>query len=50
MLIVGEKEQESGTVSVRRRGEGDVGTMPPDAFATYFQELADPSKSSQASE
>src|SRR5690606_40043263 len=27
MLIVGDNEQESGTVSVRRRGEGDLGTM-----------------------
>ena len=27
MLIVGEKEEQDGTVSVRVRGEGDQGTM-----------------------
>ena len=27
MLIVGEKEEEAGTVSVRRHGEGDLGTF-----------------------
>ena len=27
MLIIGEKEVESGTVSVRKRGEGDIGAM-----------------------
>lgn len=27
MLVVGEKETESGTVSVRKRGEGDIGAM-----------------------
>ncbi len=33
MLIVGEKEEESGRVSVRRQGEGDLGTMPLSGFA-----------------
>ena len=32
MLIVGEKEVESGTVSVRSRDEGDLGSMELDAF------------------
>ena len=27
MLVIGEKEVESGTVSVRKRGEGDIGAM-----------------------
>lgn len=27
MLVVGDKEAEEGTVSVRRRGEGDIGSM-----------------------
>jgi threonyl-tRNA synthetase len=27
MLIVGEKEEADGTVSVRRQGEGDIGTF-----------------------
>lgn len=33
MLIVGEKEEESGTVSVRRHGEGDLGSMEIEKFA-----------------
>ncbi len=33
LLIVGEKEQESGTVSVRRQGEGDQGALSVAAFA-----------------
>ncbi|MDR9457401.1 MAG: threonine--tRNA ligase [Salegentibacter sp.] len=33
MLIVGEEEEKDGTVSVRKRGEGDLGTMTPEAFA-----------------
>jgi len=28
MLVVGENELQSGTVSVRKRGEGDIGSMP----------------------
>lgn len=32
MLIVGEKEAESGTVSVRKHGEGDLGAMTIEAF------------------
>lgn len=32
MLIVGEKEEETGTVSVRKHGEGDLGTMTLEAF------------------
>lgn len=34
MLIVGEKEMQNGTVSVRGRKAGDLGTMAPDAFLT----------------
>jgi threonyl-tRNA synthetase len=37
MLIVGEKEQEENAVSVRRHGEGDLGSMPVDAFIDLFQ-------------
>ncbi|SIT81467.1 threonine--tRNA ligase [Pontibacter indicus] len=37
MLIVGEKEQENGAVSVRRHGEGDLGTMTVDEFIASFQ-------------
>ena len=32
MLIVGQKELESGAVSVRSRSEGDLGAMTADAF------------------
>ncbi|MFD1769016.1 threonine--tRNA ligase [Sphingobacterium suaedae] len=32
MLIVGEKETESGTVSVRKHGSVDLGSMSPQAF------------------
>ncbi|MCO6489019.1 MAG: threonine--tRNA ligase [Phaeodactylibacter sp.] len=37
MLIVGEKEEENQTVSVRRQGEGDVGSMTASEFAEYFR-------------
>ncbi|WBL26347.1 threonine--tRNA ligase [Zunongwangia sp. HGR-M22] len=33
MLIVGEQEAKDGTVSVRKHGEGDIGTMPVEDFA-----------------
>jgi len=32
MLIVGEKEEAEGTISVRRHGGGDLGTFTPEAF------------------
>ncbi len=32
MLIIGEKEEETQTVSVRKHGEGDIGTMSLEAF------------------
>ncbi len=32
MVIVGDKEAESGKISVRRKGEGDLGQMEPDEF------------------
>ncbi|MBW7869769.1 MAG: threonine--tRNA ligase [Flavobacteriia bacterium] len=32
MLIVGEKEEENGTVSIRKHGEGDLGEMSLEAF------------------
>ncbi len=36
LLIVGEKEAESGQVSVRRQGEGDKGMMTMEEFATFL--------------
>ncbi len=38
MLIVGEKEVESGTVSVRSRDKGEQGAMPVDEFIAKLQE------------
>ena len=36
MLIIGEKEIENGTVSVRKHGEGDKGTMKISEFANFL--------------
>ncbi|MEM9671542.1 MAG: threonine--tRNA ligase [Bacteroidota bacterium] len=38
MLIVGEKEADSQSVSVRRHGHGDVGTYSLPDFISYFSE------------
>jgi threonyl-tRNA synthetase len=38
MLIVGEKEAEDGTVSVRRHGEGDLGTFSIEAIVQKIQD------------
>jgi len=38
MFIVGEKEEESNTISVRKQGDGDVGAMTMAEFVAYFQE------------
>jgi threonyl-tRNA synthetase len=40
MLVVGENEEQNGTISVRRRGEGDLGAMKLEDFVTYFKEAA----------
>jgi threonyl-tRNA synthetase len=37
MLIVGEKESEEGLVSVRKHGEGDLGSMSMEAFAELIK-------------
>ncbi|MEQ8629533.1 threonine--tRNA ligase [Ekhidna sp.] len=36
MLIVGEKEEADGAVSVRQHGEGDIGSMKKDEFVRFF--------------
>lgn len=36
MLIVGEKEEDARTVSVRKHGEGDQGSMSIDEFASHI--------------
>ncbi|MFZ5939833.1 MAG: threonine--tRNA ligase [Bacteroidota bacterium] len=38
LLIIGEKEVENQTVSVRRQGEGDKGAMELEAFARYLSD------------
>lgn len=38
MIIVGEKEQAEGLVSIRKKGQGDLGSMSLDAFITLAQE------------
>lgn len=43
-LIVGDKEVESGTVSVRRRGEGDIGAMEKDQFIAMVKDENDSKK------
>lgn len=38
MLIIGEKEIENDMVSVRKHGEGDIGTMKTSEFASFLNE------------
>lgn len=38
MVIVGEKEMESGKLSVRKQGEGDIGTFSIEEFAKLIQD------------
>ena len=39
MVIIGEKEAEAGTVSVRSRHDGDLGSMPVDDFIALIKEV-----------
>ncbi len=39
MVIIGEKEAEAGTVSVRSRHDGDLGSMPAADFVALIQEV-----------
>jgi threonyl-tRNA synthetase len=41
MLVVGKRDVEAGVVSVRRRGEGDLGAMPLDALLARLKEECD---------
>ncbi len=38
MVIVGEKEENEGTVSVRKHGEGDLGTFSIEDFVSLIKE------------
>ncbi|WP_266366205.1 threonine--tRNA ligase [Tellurirhabdus rosea] len=42
MLIIGDKEQSEGKVSVRRKGEGDLGALSLNEFIAMFQEQVKP--------
>ncbi len=41
LLIVGEKESQEGTVSVRKQGEGDKGSATPVEFAAKVNQIVD---------
>ena len=41
MLVVGENEENEGTISVRRRGEGDLGAMKLEDFVSYFKKASE---------
>lgn len=41
MLVVGENEEQNGTISVRRRGEGDLGVMNTEDFVNYFKKASE---------
>jgi len=43
MLIVGEKEQAEGKVSVRKHGEGDLGSLSPEEFIAHFKGIIEAS-------
>lgn len=38
MIIVGEREKNENAVSVRRQGQGDLGSMPTEAFINLFSD------------
>jgi threonyl-tRNA synthetase len=37
MLVIGEKEENEGTVSVRKHGEGDIGTFSIESFISFIK-------------
>jgi len=37
LLIVGEKEVNEETISVRKQGQGDIGTMKPEEFSKFIR-------------
>ena len=39
-MLVGENEEQNSTISVKRRGKGDLGAMKLEDFVTYFKEAA----------
>ena len=41
MLVVGDRDMEAGTVSVRHRAEGDLGAMSLEAFSGMLRQVVD---------
>jgi threonyl-tRNA synthetase len=37
MLVVGEREEKDGTVSVRKHGQGDLGPQKMEDFAAFLR-------------
>ena len=44
MLVIGDKEAEAGTVSVRHRAQGDLGVMTQEAFTALLKDVVDSKK------
>ena len=38
MLVVGEREEQEGTVSVRKHGSGDIGSQKIEEFVAFINE------------
>lgn len=38
MIIIGDQEKEEGSLSIRKQGEGDVGSMSAEEFAAHIKE------------
>jgi threonyl-tRNA synthetase len=41
ILVVGEREEKQGTVSVRKKGKGDIGSMPTEEFIKKIKDQID---------
>lgn len=41
MLVVGDRDMEAGTVSVRHRAEGDLGAMNLEQFSAMLRQVVD---------
>ena len=39
MAVIGDKEMENNTLSIRDRAKGDIGAQPVDDFIAHVQEL-----------
>ena len=48
MLVVGDKEAESGQVAVRARSKGDLGAMDFAAFLAHLKQVVDEKQMDQA--